>query len=144
VALPGFVTIPAGRYSARITIVPIDDTEPEGIETVVLGLILPPTPTGSAQPYELGFSSKAGAIILDNDTPPPPCLRLLDGLFHVCLPGTNGFSFRLDTSSDLVNWAACCSDLLPDAAIHFLDPDAADFKVRFYRAVPQPMLILEE
>src|SRR5882672_12709460 len=41
VAIPGSVTIPAGEHSARITIVPIDDTIPECTETVILGLVQP-------------------------------------------------------------------------------------------------------
>jgi len=41
VALPGFVTIPARERGARIVITPIDDSEVEGPETVVLSLQIP-------------------------------------------------------------------------------------------------------
>jgi len=34
VALPGSVTIPAGRHSARIVVVPLDDADNELIETL--------------------------------------------------------------------------------------------------------------
>jgi len=41
--LPGFVTIPAGERGARIVVTPIDDSEVEGPETVVLSLQIPPS-----------------------------------------------------------------------------------------------------
>ena len=40
-ALPATVTIPAGQRKATIVVVPIDDSLPERIETVVLALRLP-------------------------------------------------------------------------------------------------------
>ena len=54
------VVIPAGRYAARIQIVPIDDSIPEGIETIVLSLtattsppqyLIWPVPTGSSNHF---------------------------------------------------------------------------------------------
>jgi hypothetical protein len=73
-ALPGVVTIAAGERAAGIVINPIDDTLPEHVETVEVQLQLPPPslPGTTAQPYQLGHRS-AGAFILDNDQPPPPC-----------------------------------------------------------------------
>jgi len=139
VALPGSVTIPAGRHSARIVVVPLDDADNELIETVVLKLREPDPPV-APPPYLIGFPSKAAAFILDTDQTRPPCKMLSDGLFHLCQPGTNGFCFRIEATSNLVDWVPVCTNIVTDAAIHFVDPDAASFGHRFYRALPEANL----
>jgi len=139
--LPGSVMIPAGSHSASIEIVPIDDSIPERIETVLLALQPPPASGSATTPsaaYEIGFPRRAAAIILDNDQPRPPCHRLSDGLFHLCVPGTNGYTFCIRTSTDLVNWTAVCTNVVTDGAVHFIDPDAGDFDKRFYQVAPVP------
>jgi hypothetical protein len=139
VALPGSVTIPAGRHSARIVVVPLDDEDNELIETVVLTLREPEPPV-APPPYLIGFPSKAAAFILDTDQTRPPCQMLSDGLFHLCQPGTNGFCFRIEATSNLVDWVPVCTNIVTDAAIHFVDPDAASFGHRFYRVLPEANL----
>jgi hypothetical protein len=126
------VVIPAGRDAARIQIIPIDDTIPEGIETVVLTLTAPTSPLK----YLFGRCRRAAAIILDNDQPRPYCRLLSDGLFHLCAPGADGSSYRILSSSDLVTWTEECSNVVTDGAIHFIDPDAAGLTRRFYKVVP--------
>ncbi len=139
VALPGSVTIPAGRHSARIVVVPLDDADNELIETVVLKLREPEPPV-VPPPYLIGFPSKAAAFILDTDQTRPPCQMLSDGLFHLCQPGTNGFCFRIEVTSNLVDWVPVCTNIVTDAAIHFVDPDATSFAHRFYRVLPEANL----
>jgi len=139
VTLPGQVTIPAGHRSASIEMVPIDDAIPERIETVVLALQpSPSTATGGPPAYLIGFPSRAAALILDNDQPRPPCHRLVDGTFHLCAPGTNGFGFCIRASADLVNWSPLCTNIVTEGAVHFVDPDAAQSGKRFYRVTPEP------
>jgi len=58
--LTGTVTIPAGQLSATISITPVDDTLPEGTETVVLTLLANPA-------YVLGVVTEATVTITDND-----------------------------------------------------------------------------
>jgi hypothetical protein len=128
-ALSGEVVIPAGSRIARILVVPIEDTLVEGIETIVLELM-----RSASDAYVVGWPNRAAAIITDNDSPRPPCLRLPGGLFHLCLPGTNGTSYRLEGSSDLINWVELCTSTVTDGAIHFVDPDTAALPCRFYRA----------
>ena len=138
VTLPGKVTIIAGHNAARIEVLPIDDNVIEGIETVLLTLQLAPA-TGSAVPppeYVVGTPTRAAAIILDNDQPRPPCRRLSDVMFHLCAPGTNGFTFCVHTSADLINWTPVCTNVVTDGAVHFVDPDAAGLTHRFYRVTP--------
>jgi hypothetical protein len=136
-ALSGSVTIPAGRHTAQIVVRPIDDTLAEGIETVLLKL-------SSSPDYTIGTSSHAGAIILDNDQPRPPCVRLSDRCFHVCRPATNGFCYRIEASTDLQNWTPLCINVVTDGALHFVDPDAPPLNTRFYRVKPEPSLLPDD
>ncbi len=103
-ALPGSVTIPAGRRSAEIRIVPIDDTLPERIETVVLSLVaLPASPT-APPPYALGQPHRAAAIIVDNDQPRPLTGVLPDRNFHIMRPGDNGTWWRIECSTNFYRY----------------------------------------
>jgi len=136
VALPGVVTIPAGKRWAPIVVVPIDDPLPEPIETVVLKLV--PSPLDVfPPPYFIGRPSKAAAIIVDNDQPRPPICVLPDRCFHFRCPGTNGLWFRIECSTNFVNWLPICTNIVTDGAVHFVDPDAQDAPSRFYRAVQE-------
>lgn len=134
--LPGFVTIPAGARSARITVTPIEDGLVEPIETVILALRLPTT-TSNTLPYFIGWPGKAAAIIVDNDQPRPITCVLPDRCFHIWRPGTNGHCFRFETSADLVHWIPVCTNVVTDGAIHFVDPEAPDYPQRFYRVEPE-------
>jgi hypothetical protein len=113
--------------------VPIDDNIVEGIETVLL--TLQPSPSDAAA-YQIGPARRAAAIIVDNDSPRPPCAVLRDGMFHLCSPGTNGYTYCVRASSNLVNWTAVCTNIVTEGAVHFVDPDATDLRNRFYYVVP--------
>jgi hypothetical protein len=64
-------------------------------------------------------------------------MRLSDGMFHVCRPATNGHSFTLRGSADLVNWTVLCTNTVTDGAVHYVDPDAPNFNTRFYQVTPE-------
>jgi hypothetical protein len=128
--LPGSVTIPPGKRTAQIVVVPIDDSLTEGIETV--GLKLRPSPD-----YDLGFPSHAAALISDRDQPRPPCVLLPDHQFHLCQPASIGFCFRIEASTDLRNWIPVCTNVVTDGALHFVDPDTPPSSMRFYRVEPE-------
>lgn len=136
-ALPGSVTIPAGHRSAEIRIVPLDDTLPERIETVVLSLVGPPVSPTVPPPYALGQPRRAAAMIVDNDQPRPSTGMLPDRSFHIMRPGDNGTWWRIECSTNLVDWTALCTNSVTDGAIHFVDPDGAELPQRFYRALPE-------
>ena len=114
---------------------PADDALPEHPETVMLTLQLPPVANTTG--YLIGTPHRGTAVILDNDHPRPPCMQLPDGQFHICHPGTNGLPFRIEASPDLKNWIPLCTNVVVDGAIHFVDPDAAAFRNRFFRASPE-------
>ena len=60
-ALAGSVTIPIGQTSVAITVTPVDDTDAEPKETVVLTLTADTT-------YQFGSPSSSSLDIIDNDT----------------------------------------------------------------------------
>jgi hypothetical protein len=132
VAIPSALTIPAGRHGARILITPIDDNLPERIETVRLRLTPPPVvpPT-----YEIGRPSRAGAVILDNDHPLVTPEPLADGL-HLRLSAFEGMPFRLESSSDLVNWVEEACDISAEDGVSVV-VEAGEYPHRFYRVVPE-------
>src|SRR5439155_1758153 len=63
--LPTSVTIPAGDDSATVTGTPIDDSQVEGDETVVLTL-------SQDAAYDVGSPNSATVTVHDNDSAPPP------------------------------------------------------------------------
>jgi len=132
-ALSGSVTIEAGKRTARVVVVPTDDSLVEGIESVRLEI-------KSSEDYRIGFPPRAGAIIVDNDRPRPTCRMISNGEFHLCRPATNGFCFRIEASTNLIHWAPICTNVVTDGALHFVDPDAALSLTRFYRVAPEAPL----
>jgi hypothetical protein len=140
--LTGTVTIPAGKRSARITVVPLNDDLPEPVETVVCELS--PSPTVSPiDPYHIGRPARAVAVIVDNDGPQPPIRRLTGGTFHVCLPGDDGMPYRIEGSNDLVNWMPLGDGLAAGGQVQYAEPAGGDLRARFYRAVPVVMEALD-
>ena len=136
-------TIPAGRHSARVVIVPIDDDMEEDSETVVLKLEPDPT-LGPVARYEIGRPDKAAAIIVDNDLERPTSLPLPDGSFHLCVDKPDGFAFRLEVSEDFSTWVTLCTNVVTDGALRFVDTEALQHSRRFYRIVPQSNYVPEE
>jgi hypothetical protein len=128
--------IPAGRRGAEIKILPADDTLPEKIETVVLGLRVPPDTTSNTPPYVVGYPGRAAAIIVDNDQPRPGTCTLPDRCFHWTKPGSNGGWFRIECSTNLIHWTPICTNMITDGALHFVDPDGDELPRAFYRATP--------
>jgi hypothetical protein len=59
--LPTTVIIPSGETTASINLIPVDDTEKEGNETITISL-------QAGEGYNIGVSYKATATIIDNET----------------------------------------------------------------------------
>ncbi len=137
-ALSGNVTIPAGQRSTPIVIVPIDDSLPEDTETVILTLLADPfASTNTPRAYLLGRDVTAEAVIVDNDSPRPPTRRLRDHSFHLRMMGTNGFCYRVEVTTNWVNWTPVCTNVVTEGAIHFADPSARARDYQFYRVRPE-------
>jgi hypothetical protein len=130
-ALPGYVTIPAGGAYALIPIVPIDTNHFP--KTVILTL----TPSTNTPPdYVVGFPPRAAALILHAWPRPLPFL-LPDGSFHLNATGPDGAWFCVQNSTDLVNWSSVSTNQVFQGSIDFVDPDAPNNSMRFYRAALQ-------
>src|ERR1041385_7309186 len=67
--IPNYIPVPAGVREVPIPVNPIDDTNCEGTEFVILRLV--PSPTLPPVNYAIGYPSNATVYILDNDCPPP-------------------------------------------------------------------------
>jgi hypothetical protein len=132
-SIPNSITIPAGERSMRIPVTPIDDTLVECNETVVLKLL---EDTNSPS-YLVGWPGKAAAVIVDNDRPLPDTTLLCDGTFHMLVPTTNGFTYRLECSLDLLHWISVGTNTVTDLGVHFVDPESPDYPNRYYRVVPE-------
>ena len=131
VTLPGTVTVPAGRRAALITIVPVDDGPPDITSTVILKLI-------SSVDYVVDpHHSAAAAIILDGPTRTPGASVLPDKCFHINAAGPDGAWFHVEYTTDLRKWTAICTNQVFGGSLDFVDPDAQQSQLRFYRAVPE-------
>jgi hypothetical protein len=138
--LSGIVTIPAGRRSAVIPVVPIDDEIRERVETVLVKLIEAPSVLANsidvAPPYVIGRPGRAAAFIRDNDYLPPDCEELPDGMVSLCLEGRPGTSYRIEFTTDFKHWFKLEENTAPDdGALQIVDPDARGEVKRFYRLV---------
>lgn len=134
-APPSPLIIPAGQRRARLVITPGDDHHAEPIETVIVALA---ADDATLAGYTLGFPHRAAAIIVDNDHRRPPCLRLPDGLFNLCLPVDSNDCFRVEVTRDFRTWTPLCTVPANEGHAHFVDPDAPAITHRFYRFVPVP------
>jgi hypothetical protein len=132
VTLSNAVTIPAGSYAALITVVPLDDGPPDITSTIILKL----TPSSA---YTLGCPQSAAAIILDGLEPSPVASVLPDKTFHVNTTGPNGAWFHIEYTTDLIHWIPICSgtNQVFGGGLNFVDPDAPNNQLRFYRAVSE-------
>ena len=82
-------------------------------------------------------SSIASLTVVMQPNLAPPSL-LSDGSVHFSLSAMPGLVYRLDASTNLVDWAALTNIADPSGTIQFIDLEATNFSQRFYRAVWVP------
>ena len=131
VTLLGRVTIPAGQRTAMITVMPIDDGQPDITSTVILRLM--PLANYLVDPRH----GTAAAIILDHPTRPQVTGMLSGGCFHINSSGPDGAWVHVEYTTDLSNWTPICTNQVVNGSIDFVDPDAQKNQLRFYRLVPE-------
>lgn len=134
VEVPAHAVIPEGARAVAIDIVPKKDESPEGAETVLLRLMESPTP---ADAYRIGRPAVAAALILDGLHPLPGLARLADGALHLRLPYAPGLPYRIETSTNLVDWQIVGSAVCTENSVSILEPDPQAAPARFYRLVPE-------
>jgi len=64
--------------------------------------------------------------------------QLPDGSFQLSLSGASNFTYRIDASSDLVNWVALTNFFNASGTVRFVDRSASNFDRRFYLAAWAP------
>ena len=82
-------------------------------------------------------SSIASLTVVMRPNLAPPTL-LPDGSVRLSLSATPDLTYRLDASTNLVDWAALTNIANPSGTIQFIDLEATNFSRRFYRAVWVP------
>ena len=161
VALPGFVTFPAGVSFANITVIPYLDGETnEPDETVIVTLELPPLDV-LPPPYLIGGSNNmgisAGATIREDALLVPPvhlnrykrALRIrYPSRYRTVIiplpvlpapaPGAPAKIWAVEASSDLVTWEEIGETEDPE---DFADVSEGDFPQRFYRFREVPPVV---
>jgi hypothetical protein len=81
--------------------------------------------------YMAGTTSAIPAAITLQLASPP-------GQFSFSVSGTSGFEYAVEASTNLVNWVVLGTNTAP---FIFVDPNAGQFKHRFYRAIYAPNVI---
>ena len=139
VALSGMATIAAGQTDTSIMIVPNNESTNGGAKTVLLGL---PPSIDALVTYLIGFPPRAEALIINSESPLlRPANELLgDRSFFLNADGPDGAWFRIDYSTNAINWSPLCTNQVVNGSINFADPDAAQSPMRLYREVPLPNL----
>ncbi|MDB6124552.1 MAG: hypothetical protein JWQ71_3545 [Pedosphaera sp.] len=59
--------------------------------------------------------------------------KLADGSFQITAAGSTGSAYVIETSTNLVNWAALQTNNAANGTVEFLDSSATNFSKRFYR-----------
>jgi len=140
--LSGLATIPAGSHSVRVIVRPLADNLREGIESVLLRL--EPSVT---TPYRVGRPNLAAAVISDDPWLPSAgrtqCDALPGSLLHLCFAAETGYNFRIEASSDFLNWETLFDTMSSDGAWHFIDTEMENHPRRFYRLTPEPVQVDE-
>ena len=112
--------IPAGEQSAWLVIKPVDDLRKEPVETVVASLL---ADTATPTRHVLGLPRRAAAVLVDEDQARPPCLRLPDGLFNLCVATDISDCVRVEVTRDFKEWTPLCTVPVTQGLAHFVDPE---------------------
>jgi DNA-binding beta-propeller fold protein YncE len=101
------------------------------------------TQPADAGSYSVTLSNAVGVLISDAATltvvsrPSPPEFDPFsfqpDGSLRLFFHGDSGFTYAIETSSDLATWTTLATAFSADGAIEYFDTDAAANPLRFYR-----------
>ncbi len=134
--LSGSAVIPPGSSTTNIVVRPLADQLAERLETVVLRL-------EEQSQYHLGLRRRAIALISDT-RPTLGSVGVLsswlpDGCFHACFAASIGGTFRVEASTDLLNWETVLTTTADNGSLNFIEDEATNFLHRFYRLAPEPV-----
>jgi hypothetical protein len=133
-AISNFVVIPAGAFSATVTLTPRDDALADGTETISISLTNTPY-------YNAGPATNLSVTLSDNEAAPPPLsLQLVNptnGLIDLTLSGAATRLFTIETSSNFRTWQPFTRMLTISNASEFLDRMLTNAPYLFFRARQQ-------
>ena len=66
---------------------------------------------------------------------------LPDRCFRINSAGPDGAWVRIECTADLRNWSPVCTNQVVNGVIDFVDPEAQNSELRFYRSVPDTGLL---
>lgn len=129
--IQGSATIPASQDFVIVPVSPIPDSEPEGTESVLVGL----RPNGN---YTIG-TGEASVFIKDTDSLPTSLAvkRRADGSLEIHVAGQAGQRYVLQESLDLTRWTPIKTNLLFASPLIFKLPATPGSTERFYRTAVQ-------
>jgi hypothetical protein len=134
--LSGSATIPSGSFSTEVVVRPLPDQLAERIETVILRMEEQPQ-------YSVGFRRHAVALISDASAALAAkgalATWLPDGCFHASFNSPGGGDFRLEASTDLLNWETVLTTTAVNGTLDFVEDETATVSARFYRLAPEPV-----
>jgi hypothetical protein len=130
-ALSNFVVIPAGAFSASVTLTPRDDALAEGSETISISLT-------NTSYYNATPATNVIVTLSDNEPVPPPLSLQLaspsNGLFDLTLSGPATRVLTVETSSNLMGWQPFATLLTVTNSVRLLDWMPANTPQLFFRA----------
>jgi hypothetical protein len=80
-----------------------------------------------------------GSVLIGRPARPGALARWFrnhDGGFECTLTGDPQATYRIEASTDLVNWTTLTDAVMTGGSLQVTDPNAAQFSRRFYRARP--------
>ncbi|MDQ6631914.1 MAG: chitobiase/beta-hexosaminidase C-terminal domain-containing protein, partial [Verrucomicrobiota bacterium] len=102
---------------------------------------LPQTTTVKSVALKSGMNASpviSKQFIINPNAPSTTAHRGWNGQCEVRINGQVGQTFVIEASTDLTNWAEISTVTLTAPVYFYMDPNAASFTSRFYRARPSP------
>jgi len=127
--MPEFVVIPAGAFSASITIVPVDDSVFEGFETATLTI-------SSNANYNVGAPDRATVTIADNELGILGITTSIAGDAAISWASVPGRAYRVVSKDDYEdsNWQDLSADIVATGhATTWIDVGSQSQPQRYYR-----------
>jgi hypothetical protein len=95
----------------------------------------------TASAFETGFNNSFASSAQFTIHPPvyfTSSIGFSNSVFELGLSGIAGKSYVLQVSTNLTDWTALSTNIAPSNLFNLSDPNAANFRQRFYRAIELP------
>jgi hypothetical protein len=149
--LTGTATIGAGLRTTTVVVRPLPDKVAERSETVILQLEIPASALPNGQASGIERRQRAAAVIWDTPmvkataeaAAEAKCAVVAGGWLHFSFSGQTGLNFRVEVTSDFVNWETVSDAFASEGSVHFVD-DTGNSRAKYYRIVPEPVALRDD